>query len=263
MSLSIYSMIIELTRRCDLKCAHCLRGPQENADLTRHTIGNALRGVDYISCLTLTGGEPSLNPKAIRWVAEEIRCSSTRVDSWYIVTNGARVNRRFLSAVEELDRACDNSDRMMSALAMSHGFYHGERDTAWYRMQEWSEETGIRIERRTDSEHVINMGRAGGFGFRPVGFPRVQIEVYGDDISLVEAEAYVTTRGVVYPSCDLSYEVMRKNRFLRMGNVNDTDFDWLEAYKSFNKRMAQPVGYVCEDGMTNAQGCLLRKTVGF
>lgn len=33
---------IELTRRCNLACAHCLRGPAQNKTMTREVIGKLI-----------------------------------------------------------------------------------------------------------------------------------------------------------------------------------------------------------------------------
>ena len=36
--MQVYSLILEVTRRCNMCCAHCLRGEAENIDMQKETI---------------------------------------------------------------------------------------------------------------------------------------------------------------------------------------------------------------------------------
>ena len=61
------NLCLEVTRRCNMGCAHCLRGNAENLDMSRETIDQVLEQVDMIGQVTFTGGEPSLNMDTIRY----------------------------------------------------------------------------------------------------------------------------------------------------------------------------------------------------
>lgn len=66
---SANSVFIEVTRRCNMCCAHCLRGDAESIDIQEKYIDAFLDSFEtgaYISSLTFTGGEISLNIPAIR-----------------------------------------------------------------------------------------------------------------------------------------------------------------------------------------------------
>ena len=61
---SANSVFIEVTRRCNMCCAHCLRGDAENIDIQEKYIDAFLDSFEKgacISSLTFTGGEISLN----------------------------------------------------------------------------------------------------------------------------------------------------------------------------------------------------------
>lgn len=65
------SVFIEVTRRCNMCCAHCLRGDAESIDIQEKYIDAFLDSFEkgaYISSLTFTGGEISLNIPAIRYL---------------------------------------------------------------------------------------------------------------------------------------------------------------------------------------------------
>ena len=55
-----YKVVIEVTRRCNMNCAHCLRGDAQNLDISIDVIDRFFdafaNGAD-ISTITFTGGE--------------------------------------------------------------------------------------------------------------------------------------------------------------------------------------------------------------
>lgn len=61
----VENLCLEVTRRCNMGCAHCLRGNAEDLDMSHETIEQVLGQVDVIGQVTFTGGEPSLNVDAI------------------------------------------------------------------------------------------------------------------------------------------------------------------------------------------------------
>lgn len=65
---SACDVVIEVTRRCNMCCAHCLRGDAEAVDIQERYIDaflDSFANAGYISSLTFTGGEISLNIPAI------------------------------------------------------------------------------------------------------------------------------------------------------------------------------------------------------
>lgn len=72
---SANNVFIEVTRRCNMCCAHCLRGDAESIDIQEKYIDAFLDNFEkgaYISSLTFTGGEISLNIPAIRYTLNAI-----------------------------------------------------------------------------------------------------------------------------------------------------------------------------------------------
>lgn len=49
-------LTIEVTRRCNMACGHCLRGDAENIDLTNMDIDSVLDQTEAIGRLIVTGG---------------------------------------------------------------------------------------------------------------------------------------------------------------------------------------------------------------
>ena len=49
-------LTVEITRKCNMACAHCLRGDAENVDLTNMDIDGVLDQAEAIGRLIITGG---------------------------------------------------------------------------------------------------------------------------------------------------------------------------------------------------------------
>ena len=81
-------LIIEVTRRCNMSCAHCLRGDAQNVDILGIDIDNVLDQTEAIGNLAITGGEPTLNLKALQHIANGIAKRGIPVSRVEIVTNG-------------------------------------------------------------------------------------------------------------------------------------------------------------------------------
>ena len=99
--LYIKNLCIEITRRCNMRCTHCMRGDAESVDIPLKHISNLLRHVRHIHHFNITGGEPSLNVRAIRHILERVRAYGITVNDFYIVTNGSATSRS-----EEFIEAC-------------------------------------------------------------------------------------------------------------------------------------------------------------
>lgn len=91
--LYIKNLCIEVTRRCNMSCAHCMRGDAEHVDIPLKHISTLLRHVKYIHHFNITGGEPSLNVRAIRHILSRVRAYGITVNDFYIVTNGSATSR--------------------------------------------------------------------------------------------------------------------------------------------------------------------------
>ena len=65
MSKRLDNIAIEVTRKCNMGCEHCLRGNAQNMDIDFGYIDSFLNDVSSIGTITFSGGEPALNVEAI------------------------------------------------------------------------------------------------------------------------------------------------------------------------------------------------------
>ena len=92
MELYIEHLAIEVTRKCNMKCEHCLRGAAQRKTINNTYIYKILSFIDNISSLTLTGGEPTLAMDTLEHIRECITYSNCNVGNFYMVTNGKAIN---------------------------------------------------------------------------------------------------------------------------------------------------------------------------
>ena len=99
---------IEVTRRCNMKCNHCLRGQAENIDLEIEDINKLFDNLNIknINTLTITGGEPTLNPKAILLILKKIISKGIIVDNFNMVINGSNYNQILIDGLNEFYKYC-------------------------------------------------------------------------------------------------------------------------------------------------------------
>jgi hypothetical protein len=217
----IAELIIESTRKCNLRCAHCLRGNPQRVTMTPRILHNVLQNVSGIGTVTFTGGEPSLAPEVIEEFNNLCIWRKISVGSFYIVHNGKAHNgiSRFMKAVERLYYLAD--EQGSCALAVSQDQYHKAlRDVAWHRYYIRDEYTGESYEEfppyfsRDSRDHsidnILNEGRAkeNQMGWEeprtqtPWTVEEYQGEMYVQDHS---GQVYIAANGNVASDCNMSF----------------------------------------------------------
>lgn len=95
---------IEITRQCNLKCRHCLRGDAQDIDIDLRTIDALVEQTAKIYNLSFTGGEPTLNVPAMAYTLEALRGHKVPLHSVEVATNGMVLSSEFVKAVKEFSR---------------------------------------------------------------------------------------------------------------------------------------------------------------
>ena len=93
---------IIVTKKCNLACAHCMRGDAQNQDITKETYDAIFDKIQFIENLNLGGGEISLSPKVITDLIASLKEHKTIVNSFALTTNGTIISQEFIDALLEL-----------------------------------------------------------------------------------------------------------------------------------------------------------------
>ena len=257
MRYNIDNLVIEITRKCNLKCRHCLRGPARNNNITQDMINKIVSKFKYIDVITFGGGEPSLFPEAIEWFNDAIQMYNVAVGNFYVVTNGKKYSQKLYDACYKLYNLCDANE--ISGFCISDDEFHREyipdrikweynkvKYAAYpyyytdYRYDEdmneeiyydiISEDDYLPYFREGEKSHkdghfdgIIKMGRAetNGIWHRALNVYCPTLEHYNDNtIRIKDGLFYVTYNGDIFPDCDLSYNVMNKGIY-KLGNIDN------------------------------------------
>ena len=166
MKYNLGDLAIEVTRRCNMSCAHCLRGEAQNMDIDKKYIDKLLEDVSNISYILFTGGEPSLNIEAIEYTLQRCQELNISVGGFYIVTNGKNNVLPLTIACLKWYAYCDDYEDIYG-LALSRDMFHDEIDKDAEKILRGL--SFFREDKFTDFNHVriISEGRgaelSGGF----------------------------------------------------------------------------------------------------
>lgn len=170
--LSFETLTLELTRKCNLTCAHCLRGDAQDAKLSYEDIDSLLGQTEQIGTLQFTGGEPLLAIDRIRYVLEQVKALDIPVFTMLFVTNGTVLPEYAIPILKEWSeylKSCneewndDQSDGdQFFELRVSVDRFHAYRDIALRHIEEYREQLAgyATVTQSTLGEVPRRIGRA-------------------------------------------------------------------------------------------------------
>lgn len=121
-------MNIELTRRCNMACRHCLRGDAQDRTISTEIIDKIIADADNCIKLYIAGGEPLLEPDRLKYLLDQVGKNWDTV-AIEITTNGSIMDASIVDALEQFCATplptLDN-DRFvrMAQLTISHDDFH-------------------------------------------------------------------------------------------------------------------------------------------
>lgn len=117
----IEELVIEITRVCNRKCAHCMRGTAQKSTITKDIIDRIFQEISNCHHIALTGGEPLLAIDMIEYLVDKIILSEWDIEIFQLTTNGTIVDERI---VQCLNKLCNHKHKCCSLLRISGDQYH-------------------------------------------------------------------------------------------------------------------------------------------
>ena len=226
MSKRLDNIAIEVTRKCNMGCAHCLRGNAQNLDIDFGYIDSFLSYVSSIGTITFSGGEPALNVNVIEKTLEYCKEREIEVGGFYIVTNGKENVLELSVAALKWYAYC--WEKEMCGLALSKDMFHENipieneeilRGLSFFREDKFTDFNRVNLieeGRAIDLNGIINTK------FRDADFHNETVDAdLFDDTLEVYSMLYLSADGQVKSNCDSSYD---DNRF-NLGHIYDKTLD--------------------------------------
>lgn len=197
---------IEITRRCNMSCAHCMRGDAQNTDINHQYIKNILKNFRSIQHFNITGGEPSLNTKAMRYILKQLKLYNIHVNDFYIVTNGSpsSISKEFIDICSELYEYQEEKDENCHMLEMSDDKYHDNR----YHQKviaALKQYPFFGLREQAKYIFLFKEGRC------TTGFSNPIHRIYLTSENYVYGDIYLNAEGKILSNGDLSYRRQQEN----------------------------------------------------
>ena len=216
-----YNFIVELSRKCNLYCSHCCRGDTQKRVIDFYKLKHFLKHVNYIHCLHIGGGEPSIVKDQLEKLYKLLLNCNTKIGSVYVVTNGVK-NTKWLSKwfMRFTENVCINNEK--SAMAFSFDIYHNEaintKDNREYNFSKAkgyvSSKNNIPVFKHSTIDMyfpLIKKGRAESHGSINIYPVKIHADVISGTVSIKNIELYWTVDGNILSNCNLSYKEMNSN----------------------------------------------------
>ena len=213
--LYIKNLCIEITRRCNMRCAHCMRGDAESVDITLRHISDLLRHVRHVHHFNITGGEPSLNVRAIRHILGRVRAYDITVNDFYIVTNGATTSRsgEFIAACAALYKYQEEKEQDSGhMLEMSDDRFHDPAEHA-VTLAALSPYTFFGVRGQAERIFLFREGRS------TEGHPNPVHRIYLTEENYVYGDLCLNAEGMILSNGALSYARQREHALCPCGKL--------------------------------------------
>lgn len=185
-------------------CRHCMRGNMQPIDMSKAIVDKVLEPIERIGSVTFTGGEPLLNVPIIRYFTDQVQERKIPLSSFFVVTNGKKVDMEFVHCLIDLYDYVDDDDGM-SGLEMSQDQFHEDVEVPKiYKALKFFHPDARKVHFRGDS--IINSGhaRTNRIGSRVSREGSFSFNDY-DESTITPEMLYLAANGNVIHDCDYSY----------------------------------------------------------
>jgi len=206
--MNIPYLVIEVTRKCNIRCDHCLRGDAQKSNMNLLYIDSLLNQVEEIGTVVFSGGEPSMAVGVIEYFLTEVKRRGIGLGSFYIATNGIEVSEDFIMVCLKLysysyEKSYCKIDVSNDMFHQAEGGYNTELLDGLAFIGRKYEKEGYDFDNRT---RLINEGRGSNYNTKN--------KAEGGQITTVEefrdTQIYLNCKGNIISGCDWSYKSQDK-----------------------------------------------------
>lgn len=127
-NLYIQNLEIIITKKCNLKCAHCMRGTASNKDMSEEVIKATLQQIQSVGNLAISGGEPLLALDTLEKIFTYIIDNKIVLDEYSLVTNCTKDPKDLIKLFDYFEEYVKQTSRLLrknkGLIAISMDEYH-------------------------------------------------------------------------------------------------------------------------------------------
>lgn len=219
--MQLSNLVIEITRQCNIRCDHCLRGEAENKDIPVDTLDKLLSQVSSICDLTISGGEPFLKPMLIYVLLQKLKLYNVDIECIYIATNGTVFPQEIYYIIQKATDLVNDDVR----IDISNDEFHdaaicgtGLAVNEYFRILKCVDNKYPPENYANDRKHLLNEGRA---KINRIGKREVITSPIETKSDFKFAVIYVNVNGDIINGCDYSYESQEYHILCNVDNLTD------------------------------------------
>lgn len=240
-------LYLELTRRCNLRCAHCLCGAPENTTISKEIIDEFLSQVTAIKHLMIGGGEPLLELDTFEYLLDALERHSVPVFILGLVHNGTICDKRVMKIINGY---LARNPHSQFGLEISNDVFHNQEQSKKC-LEFYRELAGERcyVKLHGDIDWLHHAGRAWGkrsvmnipvIGSNDTAFRPHRLKM---EYNRIFCSIYLSANGNFGFQCDTSFAEHDK---LALGNITK------ESLKNILDRNHRTCPYLCDECFSEA-----------
>lgn len=206
MKISVGSLVLEVTRRCNMHCPHCIRGEAQSLDMSKETVDKLLEMVSDIGHICFTGGEPSLNLPIIQYTFERVNEKFGYTPPFFVATNGKENQMDLMQVLAKAYVQCPSPE--ICSVAISVDQFHERSRSAEDYLRALAFYSDCKEHQGLDDGWVQKKGLAldNGLGQPPQNkAQKLYIDTWSDGTVSVEDLVLCADEGI-RSNCDYEYE---------------------------------------------------------
>ncbi|MFI3307078.1 MAG: radical SAM protein [Mycoplasmatota bacterium] len=207
MKVQVDVLLMETTRRCNMQCAHCMRGPKENVDMSFDIIDELLENIDYIYIANFVGAEPSLYIDLIEYFFKRVKEKNIGLGGFWISTNG-KENQEIL--INVLNRAYpDMLIPSICGLSVSSTPFHEKVNRDIFKDVVFLDNSRDKSNDSTDWIADIGFAKENNVGNRvpnKTEYYYTKIDNIPDGEPIVHTNFYVSAKGGIMPISECTFK---------------------------------------------------------
>lgn len=208
MRIDFKTLVLEITRKCNMRCEHCLRGDDENISINLDVLEALFKTTAHIGQLLITGGEPTLAAPQIHYLLHYAKSYGCSIDHFHCLINGKEFDPDFLSAMNELYHYCESPDKCQLAINADQ-FHEKLHQDALHEYRSVPYLTSCRKDKTIPKRAILAEGRAAenniGHLFLSKKEYLYDVTMKGWNLIVIEP-VYINVLGDVLLDTDLSYK---------------------------------------------------------
>lgn len=206
--MQVNELVIEVGRKCNAKCKHCLRGPAENVMVDVQKAKKLIDSFESISMITFTGGEPALYGKEIAEIIDYIISEKKDVHGFYVASNGMIFNQELMFSLCRLYAYIETFTEEAAYTCyfdLSIDQFHDKLDN--YTLSLFKAFSFVTHRGNIDKDYIIDEGNA---TINHIGKRQINKQCSFDFQDNIVEMVYLNAEGYLLPECDFSYKSQRE-----------------------------------------------------